>query len=510
MLQTVSRLLGLERFLPIPDAATRNAVLDIGSNSVRMVVFDNAGRAPAVYFNEKVLCGLGRDLQRTGALSVEGREMALEAIIRFAKIQRILKLESVEAVGTAAIRDAVDGQDFVGEVATKTGITIKVASGEDEARLAAQGVLLGDPMASGVVADIGGASMELVRIGEGAVGEGISVPVGPLRLAEARKNSPGNKVDRHIDQALKAANGRFAGARRLYLVGGSWRCLFKAHMEHTGYPLRVLHGFQMPCAQAMDVAKWGSQLEIAEIRRLAKASASRAEVTPLACKVLERLLKHIQPDEIVLSAFGLREGILWERLPPARRMQDPLVEACRDIEKASARAAGFGDELWEWLRPLLLGWSPARQREGHAACLLSDACWSAHPDYRSRACFELVTRNNFGGIDHEGRLFIGAVLLSRDRDGRHAMRQEPAISQLLSEQDLGEAEILGRGIRLASTIAAASAGYLPHCRLTSEGGVLVLTMSGEAASLKGEGVQKRLLKLARSVGANSAEIRAEA
>ncbi|MCI4662788.1 MAG: Ppx/GppA family phosphatase [Neomegalonema sp.] len=495
MLESFSRILGLKRFSAIEDAGQRNAVLDIGSNSVRLVVFDSALRSPAVFYNEKVLCGLGRELQATGRLSSTGREKAMEALNRFAALREVLDLESFEAVGTAAVRDAADGEEFVEQVRRETGIEITIATGADEARLAAQGVLLGDPWANGIVADIGGASMELVAVADGTVGEGVTIPVGPLRL-EAVEGDLVPEIDRLI---AESTNDTLAKGQHLYLVGGSWRALIKAHMEENNYALRVLHGFSVSGKEALRMAKWGAGLDEKAVSEKSGASDMRASVTPLGALVLSRLIKALEPTDVTLSAFGLREGILWERLPEERRQQDPLITACEEIERREARFPGFGTELWEWLAPTFPDWDERRQRLAHAACLLCDASWLTHPDYRSRACFELVTRNNFGGVTHRDRAFIGAALLGRDKDGRRVLRDEGAVSDFLDEESLSAAEALGRAMRLGLVISASTRGILQLCKLERSDQGIILQLNGRAARFSGEAPRRRLAKLAKSL-----------
>lgn len=493
-------------FDQIDDAAARIAVIDVGSNSVRMVVFDSADRTPAIFFNEKILCGLGEELGKTGRLSTKGKTRALKALRRFKALADGMQgLSIVDAVGTAALREAADGPDFVDQVAVETGLALRVASGADEARLAAQGVMLGEPQADGVVADIGGASMELIDVADGQVGQGVTTPLGPLRFDPLAMDAD-TRIDGLLEAAVTRPDGgrRFREGRELYIVGGSWRALVKAYMAAEKYPLRVLHGFSLEGREARAMADWGAKLSIAELRRLTGASERRAAVTPGAARVLARLIRVLGPSQVTLSAFGLREGVLWEHLPEALRRQDPLLHPCAEIERRHARRPGFGAELWRWLEPTLPELDARRLRLTQAVCLLCDANWRTHPDYRAQANFELVTRNNFGGVDHRDRVFIGVALLHRYKDGGKSVDREPA-AQLLSKASRAQARAVGRGVRLGAMLAAASDGVLDNAALSrSEDGCLTLRLGGGAAALAGEELEKRLrayaeaLKLERS------------
>lgn len=511
---------------PSPDAADgrppRIAVIDIGSNSVRMVVYESVTRSPTVLFNEKTLCGLGDELETTGRLSRTGRERAMRALTRYVELINRMNVSEVGAVGTAAVRDAADGAEFVEEVRARLGVEIAVASGKDEARLAAQGVILGDPFAEGVVADMGGASMELVRLkrsrGKGVtLAEGVTTALGPLRLRSAASalGLPGDLSDgpakalkaleRSVDEDVHAALERrpLPQGEVLYLLGGSWRALARAWMARVGYPLHVLHEYALDAAEAADMAAWGAAAAPARYRELINCSESRARVTPYAAFALARLLKALKPRRVSISAFGLREGVLWERMPDALRAQDPLLDACRAIEAADSRGPGFGAELWTWVAPLIRRVGGVDERLGEAACLLADAVWRTHPDYRGQASFELVTRNNFGGIDHRGRMFIAAALLFRFKGSKKSVRAQPAMA-LLDARALASAEILGRAMRLGAVMTGGTAGLLPEIGLAIDGNEARLSPSPALEALAGEEVSRRLTALNQAIVAQAA------
>ena len=413
-------------FPAVANKEARIGVIDVGSNSIRMVVFDGAARSPAVFFNEKVFAGLGAGLSETRKLSPAGRERALAALARFKAVaDGIDDLQALDVVATAAVREAEDGPDFIEQVARETGLRIRVASGADEARLAAQGVLVGEPRADGVVADIGGASMELVDVADGVVGQGVTTPLGPLKLAGLKGGELVKTIDKALDAALKGEKGkpRFGEDRTLFIVGGSFRALVRAHMAATDYPLRVLQGFSLDAEDAAAMAEWGAGLSAERYAELAGSSEGRAAVAPLGALVLSRLIKKLRPRRLALSNFGLREGVLLEHLPRELRLQDPLLQPCETMEVKSARRPGFGLELWRWLAPAMAGFDAKQTRLAQAACLLSDVTWRTQAEFRAQSDFELVTRNNFGSIDHEAasssasRCCISTKTAGRRRSG---------------------------------------------------------------------------------------------
>lgn len=479
-------------------AAARIGVVDVGSNSVRLVVFEGETRSPAYFYNEKVLCGLGADLAETGRLSVEGRARALIAIRRFVSLGSRMGLSMLDGVATAAVRDAEDGAEFVEDVARETGLRLSVASGEDEARLAAQGVLLGWPDAQGLVADLGGVSLELARIASGATGVGQSLPLGPLRLQRSGLTARG--LDYLIDETLEEAKRLFVERpKRLFLVGGSWRALAKIHMARTKYPLDVLHEYELPAAEMLRAARWVAAKLPEVLGETVSVSSARLAVTPLGARVLTRLIRAVKPESVAISAFGLREGLYYEHISPRIRSEDPLLSACRSLEQSQARFPGFGSELRVWLAPLVAAASPSRIRLIEAACLLNDVSWNSHPDYREQSCFETVYRANISGVGHRERAFIGAILLYRYKSAKKRPREAPALS-ILSPEDREEARMIGHAIRLGAMISGSAPGVLTDCKLALSDEVVTLTLGPAVAELSGEVMQKRLASLASTLG----------
>jgi len=469
----------------------RVGVIDVGSNSVRLVVFDGVARSPAYFFNEKVLCGLGTGLAQTGKLSPDGRVRALAAVKRFALLLEHMNVEKISTVATAAVREATDGPAFCAEVLAETGIELYVASGEEEARLSAQGVLLGWPEANGIVCDIGGASMELARLKNGLVGQRATSPLGPLKLADFDGDLEGFIRETVLTtmQSIQASEGQ-----PMFLVGGSWRAIARLDMARREYPLHVLHEYKMTADQMAETAAWIATQEPEELTTFTDTSRARLNLVPLAAKVMHGLIDVLKPAEIAISSYGIREGMLFEAMPPAMRGLDPLIESCRYMESTNARFPGFGDALFEWLANLFLGEDPRLVR---AACLLHDTTWRAHPDYRADMCFETVTRANLGAIDHEGRLFLAWAIRSRYESTKSELGASLA---LLPLKKVEKARCLGLAMRLGAMISGAQAVMLKDTVLVVEDDLLRLTMSGNAKALMGEVVDKRLQNLAKAMG----------
>jgi len=268
----------------IAKGLSRVGVIDVGSNSVRLVVFDGAARSPAYFYNEKIMCALGAGLSETGHLSPTGRERALSAIRRFAALAEGMGIPPLTAVATAAVREASDRQDFCDEVLRETGIKIWVIDGREEARLSAQGVLLGWPGSYGLVCDIGGSSMELADLQDGKVGQRVTSALGPLKLREIKGGKKAIKA--YIKETMVDLHGKMDAetAMRLFLVGGSWRAIARIDMERRGYPLTVLHEYRMTARRISATADYIAASDLQELRK--RCNISDEAKTP-ACPVLD-------------------------------------------------------------------------------------------------------------------------------------------------------------------------------------------------------------------------------
>lgn len=495
---------------PSARALSRVGVVDVGSNSVRMVVFDGAARSPAYFYNEKVMCGLGLGLAETGRLNPQGRARALSALRRFALLAKGMEITPLTVVATAAVREASDGEAFREEVLAETGLKMWVIDGPEEARLSAQGVLLGWPDAKGIVCDIGGSSMELAQIGGGKVGARATSPLGPFRLQQVEGGAKARHG--HIRRILTDMKKLFPEhAPRIYLVGGSWRVIARLDMERRAYPLTVLHEYRMMPAQILETLDWIGNNDLAILRALTGTSPERMELVPLACEVLRALVEVMQPREVDVSAYGIREGLLYEQMPERLRARDPLIEAARVAEATSARMPGFGKKLFYFLEPLFKDAGETRLRLIRAACLLHDTAWRAHPDYRAEVCFDNATRANLGGLDHPGRVFLGLALLHRYKNSRAGSRLEP-LFRLLGEDDIRDAEVLGKAMRFGAmfSIADPTAAGTLRLKVKKKGDrELELALTPLGVGLFGEVAQARFTALAQALKAAPVVTQAE-
>ena len=487
--------------------AGRIAVVDLGSNSLRLVVFERLGGVLFPLLNEKVMCALGRGIASTGRLNPEGATLALNNLRRFVTLARALGVEHLAVLATAAVRDAIDGRRFADEVERVCRVSVAIIDGAEEARLSAAGVLVGIPDADGLVGDLGGGSVELVRVGSGIssrihesgrIGEGITLPLGPLRLAELGDSV--KAISEAAERALAPARMlRSATGKDLYLVGGASRAIARLHMEHTHYPLHIIHQYTIGRREAEAFFDIIGRQSRRSLERIGTIARKRLELVPSAALVLRKLAAIAAPQRVIFSAFGLREGYAYGFIPAWEREADPLIAACSAIARRQSRFGLDGDRLQAWTAPLFPDQSERARRIHRAACWLSDIAWSEHPDYRAEQAFTRSLRMPFGGISHADRVFIAAVLHTRYGGATDDAVKEPT-RPLLDERVAGEVLTLGLALRFAYTLCGGTIDLLSESWLGFEDGRLVLEIPSEDSLFLGETVQRRLDSVARSLG----------
>ncbi|MBV8685180.1 MAG: Ppx/GppA family phosphatase [Alphaproteobacteria bacterium] len=472
------------------------AMIDIGSNSIRLVVYAGAPRIPSVIFNEKVLAGLGLGLAETGRLDEAPQQRALSALRRFRLLVDEMEVPDPHVLATAAVRDASNGADFLAQV-RRLGFAPTVISGEEEGRLAGLGVLSGIPGAQGLVGDLGGGSLELAEVGGGEVGTAVSLPLGVLRIGP-----PNARTLRDVRRALRRAldesglAGRGRG-RPFYMVGGSWRALVRLDNISSGFPLPITHQHVMPPSRPAELRRLIRDLDRADPKSIRTLTASRIPTLPAAKLVLSALVDEVEPSALILSSFGIREGYLYGRLSPAERERDPLIEAAREAGKGLSRFGEHGDLLDAWIAPIFSD-PPAEARIRLAACLLADVAWNAHPDFRAERGVEMALHGNWVGIDAPGRVMMAQALFSNFGGGRSF--PDPAIAALCTEAQLRRAVHWGLAMRLGQRLSGGLAATLRRTALARGGNVIRLFLPPGEEALYGETVDRRLRKLASSIG----------
>ncbi|MEM1140597.1 MAG: Ppx/GppA family phosphatase [Pseudomonadota bacterium] len=477
-----------------PDAPL--GVVDIGSNSVRLVVFEGASRVPTLLFNEKSLCGLGRRLMDTGQLADAGVACALKALRRYRSITQALEVSALHAVATAAVREAANGVEFVRRAGECLQTPVRVLSGEEEAELSARGVLSGIPDADGIVGDLGGGSLELLNLKHAGLADRTTLGLGPLKLmgeGMAAARSQATMAMKAVPW-LKSAKGR-----SLYLVGGAWRTLARIDMAQRNYPVRVLQQYEIGADRASLLCQRLAGMSRHELEALGEISERRLDVIPYAAMVLEALIAAAKPKRLVVSSYGLREGVHHAALEPALQACDPLLEGARAMGTRYGRPVSLSGEILTFIDPLFRVEAPRQRVLREAAVLLSDIGWRLHPDDRAVGVFHRVLRSQFSGITHPERAFLALTLLMR-YGGSSAGVESATAADFLSSEEVEAARILGRALRTAHTLCGHATGTLCHFALELDADALILKVDTPYADFVGEMVERRLAQLASALG----------
>lgn len=479
------------------------AVIDIGSNSVRLVVYEGLTRSPSPLFNEKALCGLGREVQSTGMLATDAVDKALAALKRFRALCDLLQVEHTWAIATAACRDAANGPAFIAEAERICRTKIEVLSGKREAELTALGIVSGVHRPDGIVGDLGGGSLELIDVHGTRIKSGITLPLGGLALQDASAKSI-KKADKIVRQALSDVRGLAAGANRsFYAIGGTWRSLARLHMRQTGYPLHVTHGYTLPADEVFEFSRLVHRVDPETLSQIDVVSDARRPLLAYGALVLEHVVRIARPRNVVVSALGVREGLLYSLLDDAARKQDPLISAARELNQLRSRSPMHGEDLLAWTDRFMassgLDETIEEKRLRHAACLLADIGWRAHPDYRGEQSLNIIAHAAFIGIDHAARAFLALAVFFR-HVGLIEDELSPRLRELATARTLDRARVLGASMRVAYLVSASMPGVLPRSPMQVEHGRLILRLRGDDVALGGERVFNRLKQLARLIG----------
>jgi exopolyphosphatase/guanosine-5'-triphosphate,3'-diphosphate pyrophosphatase len=488
----------------MPSDPPRAAVVDLGSNSVRLVVFEGRGRNPSAIFNEKAVLRLGRGLHQTGRLNEDGLDQALTVLRRYHALARAMGADPFDILATAAVRDAANGPGFVKQVeASLEGVKVRVLTGEQEATLSADGLLCGIPHADGVMADIGGGSMEVVHLQAGVMRAARTLKLGVLRLND-RSGGDVVKARAIAEEAMDSVPWLDqATGRDLYLVGGAWRALARIHMEQTGYPLAIVHHYTIDRDEARDLAGVIGAASRRALERLPGVSRRRVDDMPFAAVVLRRLLRATGARRVVFSANGLREGWFMQLVPAKIRTKPPLLAAAQEMAATYGRSPALPAALVAWTAPLFPDETPEQTRLREAACWLSDTGSHDHPEYRAQQVFFRVLRQPGVALDHHGRAFLALTLALR-YDAEPDMSFLDSARMLLDMGGLRRAEVLGMALRLAYTLSGGTAELLAGTALDRGVGVLTLFLREGTGVFAGESVTRRLERLAQAVGLDAA------
>jgi len=474
------------------------AVIDIGSNTVRMVVYENRERSPYVVFNEKVFCGLGRGVSETGSMIEESMDKATATLSRFALLLLKMSIDDYKVVATSAVRDAENGQEFVKRIRNETFIDIDVVGGKEEARLSGDGVICAAPRATGIIGDLGGGSLELATVHDKQVENETTLPLGPLQLQDKDgKNiqSVKEKIDEYLASVPWFENER---GRKFYAVGGSWRTLARIHMVETNYPLVNMHNYVIPVEEITDLTRRISGMSKVELEQYRPhISTKRIKTLSLAALVLSRLLKIIKPRKFVVSAFGVREGVLYNEMDPEVRKQDSLITSCHQVAQMTGRFPDHGERLYDWIDTLFKNEHEDHKRLRLAICILCDVGWRGHPEYRAEKVVSEVLYGRLGGINHTDASLIAMALYVCYGCSGNGAKQVATAKSLISKKDLYYAKKIGLALRLAQRFSGGTSEGLRMAKLVATHYKICLKIEPDMEDMVNEVVERRFKKLTK-------------
>ena len=480
------------------------AIVDIGSNSVRLVIYEGVARSPTVLFNEKMLAGLGRQIVSTGLLDPAGVERALGEFRRFRALCDQAGVEEVHVLATAAAREAENGPAFIERAGEVLGTEIRVLSGREEALYSAYGIMSGFHRPDGIVGDLGGGSLELIDISGHGTGDGITLPLGGLRLQEVTAGKPEEAGAVIAAQMKRAGLLRQGEGREFYAVGGTWRNLARLHMMERDYPLHVMHHYVMETEECVPFLMQVARNDTANMKGIKRVSKNRRGLLPYGAAVMLEVIRAMKPARIVISATGVREGYLFEQLPDEWRKADPLLTAADELAILRSRSERHARELADWtgtaFAALGLDETPEEHRLRRAACLVADIGWRAHPEYRGTQSLNIISNASFVGIDHPGRAYLALPNLYR-HEGLIDDAVAPELLKLAPPRYVERAKALGALMRVVYLLSASMPGVIPRLswRIAADGG-LQLVIPKSHAALHGERPMARMAHLARFTG----------
>lgn len=465
------------------------AIIDIGSNSVRMVVYHSLKRVPLPLFNEKYMCALGKGLARTGKLNPVGVEEAKKVIARFLVMARRLQVASLDIIATAAVRDAENGQAFVDELQRLHDVEIKIITGEREAELAAEGILASIHEPFGISADLGGGSMELATVERTKIGHCVSCKLGSLRILDSSDGKLA-AMEQLVKKELKAVPWlKEVNPPMIYAIGGGFRSLAKLHMNKTGYPLGIVHEYVMSRRAINQLVERLLEMKPSEIADLPGISSKRASTLIPTSLVLQQLLQLTAAPEVMFSVSGIREGFFYDLLDEKQKNEDPLLCSAADLAALIGRQGSYGNELFKWMTPLFGGEPLLWQRLRKALCMLSELAWAIDPNFRAGWAYNRIIQSSLKGMDHKERIMLALALYHRYQT---KWKGEKSELKLLDERERLWARCVGLAANLAFQLSGGRGGNLHHARLTWHDGQVKLALDEEAAPLRTETVEKRV------------------
>ena len=489
----------IERALKEKKLINKEAIIDLGSNSIRMLIYDNLLNSQIPVFNEKAICELGKNLDKTGKLDPKGSDFALSVLQRFKRILSNLKVKKFKIIGTAAIREATDSKLFVAKVEKILKKKVEVLTGIEEAENSALGVIIGFQRVNGVVVDLGGGSLEIARVEKNIIYEKISLPLGVLRLFNQPKRNK-DKINSIISFYLNKIEWLRKGkTKNLYLCGGTWRTLLNAHIFKTNYPLSILHQYKLPAIEALKFSNRLSSVKLIKSEKLVGVTKSRTNYIPIGSYILSSLIKICDPSNILCSVSGVREGSLINKAYLNILKKDSLN---RSVHFIALKKGDFGEnyiKLYNFLKKIF----PNKDENFPIrlllpACSLSNFDWGLGTYQRAELVFHEVINSPILKLSHNDRIKLGLVSFWRHCSTKYYPDLE--FLKLLSNSEITACRRIGAALRFASSISVISSIFYEKIKIyVANEKTLILKVPKKYSQVISNQVQKRLKSLAEEM-----------
>ncbi|MCH2037060.1 MAG: Ppx/GppA family phosphatase [Rickettsiales bacterium] len=474
------------------------AVIDIGSNSVRLVIYNGIGPASISVFNEKITCALADNIESTGVLSTDGVEMADKALARFKMIISMMEVRSLDVFATAAVRDAEDGGTFVEEMNEKHGFDIRVLSGEEEAYYSALGVVSSISDAKGVVGDLGGGSLELTNVTDKKISDKESIALGIVRLHSMGRNKV--YINNYIQKNLEGSSviEKMKGSN-FYAVGGGFRTLAKISMYRNAYPLRIVDNYKVSKQDFIDTLDDIEYLTKDQLASITSISSKRCELLPVTAMIAKNIIELGDPENIIFSTCGVREGMIFEQIADEDKKKPPLLESSVEMLRRVGRDPEYAHMLMNWMSPLFEDETEEQALWRHAACILSEYCCYEHTEYRAEIAFRRFVDASIIGASHRGRVFIASCLYYR-----YKTKHDPALldqrQTILTAKEVQYARAIGYTMKLANDLTGGLLGIKDNVHLEVTNKKLILFFVPESEALVSDSIRKRMKLLGAILG----------
>ena len=482
-------------------SAKREAVIDLGSNSIRMLIYEDFEKSQIPIFNEKAVCSLGNSLELTGKLDPLGVQYSISVLERFKNILNNSKVNSVNIFATAAVRDAKDGPYFKSVVEKIFDNEIEVLTGEQEAERSALGVILGFEKVNGIVADLGGGSLELAKVKNGVIEKKASLPIGILRLFNRPKKKKSKKISDIISENLSSVNWlKKTKVKNLYVVGGVWRTLLKADIFLKKYPLNVLHQYQLTGEDALSLCHRLDDKKKLSSLKVDQITKSRTNYVPIATNILKQLLLLTAPEKLLCSISGVREGTLITKSGYKLTEQDLLDNF---IEYSAFRTGDYGEnylKYYNFIKDIFSDNENFPTRLLKPTCSLSNMDWGLGAYQKAELVFAQILNTPALSLSHSDRIKIALAGFWRHCSVKYYPDRDYV--SLLSNNEILIARQVGAALRLASGIAAISTIFLDNLSLTKKGNTIIFSVPNQHSQIVTKSVQKRLKSLSKEMDAD--------